>query len=175
MDIRKAINIVALKNLSESKLASVKVRDIDVDAATAHFDLPYEDQFSSKREMISGFTETKKAFQKIFKGQSIIRVYRGMTVDADWISNLNPGDELGKCWAWDAAGAERFAVGQGGIILVANIHVDDVDWDTSIVTNTIHPDEHEITLEDYADIELLEIRQNGQNTIGTRANQIFSV
>lgn len=175
MDLRQAINIVNHRNITETKLKSVKVRDIDVDAAVAHFDLPYEDQFSSKREMLSGFTETKKSFQKIFKGQSIIRVYRGMTVDSDWVSNLQPGSELGKCWAWDTSGAERFAVGKGGIILVANIHVDDVDWGTSIVANTIHPDEHEITLEDYADIELLEIRQNGQNIIGAQANQIFSV
>lgn len=174
IDIVEVCHPAAGLIMTKSRLSSVIVKNIDVGAAAEHFDLPYEDQFASKRQLNSGLLQTKRSFQHIFKGKKTIRAFRGLSVDETWMERLNPGDELGKCWAWDMEGAERFARDPGSVIIIADILADLVDWETTIAVNTFHPDERELVIDDYADIILVDILDGSASIANHLKGKIFS-
>jgi hypothetical protein len=151
------IRIVENATLTEASLASVKISDIDLQSAAEHFDLPYGDQFASKRALMSGLRETQKQFVGLFGRQSRLMIFRGMDVDPDWATKLQPGDELGVSWAWQAEGAHRFMTGSNPVLLQGEININDVNWELTIAVNTFRPDEMEIVLEPRAEITLISV------------------
>jgi hypothetical protein len=136
------------KNLES--LRSTDVRKIDLDEARRHFDLPIEEQFSSRRDLISGLAGTKSQFINLFKGSDVIEVWRGMDCDREWAENVQPGEDLGDSWSWQQSGALK---GSGlesrvssGVLIVGEVHESDVDWELSIAVGTFHEDECEIVI-----------------------------
>ena len=133
-------------------LRSTNVREIDLDEARRHFDLPIEEQFHSRRDLISGLSETKSQFIGLFKGSDVIEVWRGMDCDREWAAAVDPGDDLGDSWAWQKDGALK---GSGleqqmspGVLIVGEVHESDVDWGLTIAVGTFHEDEAEIVISD---------------------------
>ncbi len=130
-------------------LRATDVRKIDLDEARRHFDLPIEDQFYSRRDLISGLSETKSQFIGLFKGSDVIEVWRGMDCDREWAENVQPGDDIGDSWAWQKDGAIK---GSGldrmssGLLIVGEVHESDVDWGLTIAVGTFHEDECEIVI-----------------------------
>lgn len=134
------------------RLRSTNVREIDLDEARRHFDLPIEEQFHSHRDLMSGLSETKSQFIDLFKGSDAIEVWRGMDCDREWAGNVQPGDDLGDSWAWQQDGALK---GSGldrqtssGVLIVGEVHESDVDWGMTIAVGTFHEDEYEIVVSD---------------------------
>lgn len=64
-------------------LRAVDVRNIDLDEARRHFDLPVEEQFASRKDLISGLSATKAQLIALFKSSDAIEVWRGMSCDRD--------------------------------------------------------------------------------------------
>jgi hypothetical protein len=131
-------------------LRSTDVRRIDLDEARRHFDLPIEDKFHSRRDLVSGLSATKSQFIGLFKGSDVIEVWRGMDCDREWAENVQPGDDLGDSWAWQQSGALK---GSGldqsqssGLLVVGEVHESDVDWELTIAVGTFHEDECEIVI-----------------------------
>jgi hypothetical protein len=130
-------------------LRSTDVRKIDLDEARRHFDLPIEEQFQSRRDLVSGLTQTKNQFIGLFEDGDVIEVWRGMDCNRGWASGVNPGDDLGDSWAWQKDGALK---GSGldrsmsGVLVVGEVHESDVDWDLTIAVGTFHEDECEIVV-----------------------------
>jgi hypothetical protein len=131
-------------------LRSIDVRKIDLDDARRHFDLPIEEQFSSRRDLISGLAGTKSQFINLFKGSDVIEVWRGMDCDREWAENVQPGEDLGDSWSWQQSGALK---GSGldsrvssGVLVVGEVHESDVDWELTIAVGTFHEDESEIVI-----------------------------
>lgn len=134
------------------RLRSTNVREIDLDEARRHFDLPIEEQFYSRQDLISGLSETKSQFLGLFKGSDMIEIWRGMDCDREWAGNVQAGDDLGDSWAWQRDGALK---GSGldrrtpsGVLIVGEVHESDVDWVMTIAVGTFHEDEYEIVVAD---------------------------
>jgi hypothetical protein len=128
-------------NIVENALRNTDIKSIDVDDAIQHFDLPVD---MNRADMRHAFTETKKAFMAMFRGQNTVTIYRAIDVEGGW----QPANGLGASWAYDAEGGfmEKEAR-DGWIVLVGEVSVDDVDWATTIAVNTFHEDEREIVVE----------------------------
>lgn len=144
-------------------LRSVDVRKIDLDEARRHFDLPIEDQFSSRRELISGLSATKAELIALFKENDTIRVWRGMDCDREWAVNAQQGDDVGHSWAWQKDGALK---GSGldhpsasGVIVEGIVDESDIDWEMTIAVNTFHEAEYEIVISVPASVTLASITE----------------
>lgn len=139
-------------------LRAIRVKDIDLDEAQRHFDLPIEDQFSNRRDLISGLTSTRDSLIAMFKVTDTISIWRGMDCDKDWAASVEPGDDLGQSWAWQESGAIKGSGLDGyqaqGVLLFATVEEHDVDWELTIAVNTFHEDECEIVLRPDADVSL---------------------
>lgn len=142
-------------------LRATKVREIDLDEAQRHFDLPIEEQFSSRRDLISGLYQTKAQYISMFNDSDMIKVWRGMDCDRAWAEDVRQGDDLGDSWAWRQEGALK---GSGldtgrfpGVLIVGEVHESDVDWELSIAVGTFHEDECEIVISNPRAVTLLKI------------------
>lgn len=133
-------------------LRSTNVREIDLEDARRHFDLPIEEQFHSRRDLVSGLSQTKSQYLGLFKESDVIEVWRGMDCDREWAANVELGDDIGDSWAWQKDGALK---GSGldrqmspGVLIVGEVHESDVDWGLTIAVGTFHEDECEIVISD---------------------------
>lgn len=146
-------------------LKALNTSRIDIDGARHHFDLPIEDQFSSKAQLNQGLKATKEQLLDVLGDDDSITVFRGMTVEADFVGTLESGLPVGKCWAWASEGALK---GSGldrrdpggdmiGIILVAKTSPENVNWEFTVAVNTFHEDEQEIVMLEDADLSLQKV------------------
>jgi hypothetical protein len=144
-------------------LRSLRVRDIDLEEARRHFDLPIEDQFHSRRDLISGLTSTRDNLIAMFKSSDSVPIWRGMDCDKDWADSVQPGDDLGRSWAWQLDGALKGSGldrdGYTGVVLMALVDESDIDWEMTVAVNTFHEDECEIVLRDGCAAELKTITE----------------
>jgi hypothetical protein len=141
-------------------IGKINTKEIDVDHSIKHFDMPVD---LPRSQMKAAFAETKRQFVKMFKGQSKIKIYRGLIVKDDWM----PTDKLGISWAYDSEGAMKgsglksfknvanrdgkYSEGMG-VILVGEVAISDVNWLTTIAVNSFHEEEMEIVVEEGAPI-----------------------
>lgn len=155
-------------------LKALNVSKIDIEEARNHFDLPIEDQFSSKAQLNQGLKSTKDQLLHMLGQDEQVTVYRGMTVPADFVDGLEPGIPVGMCWAWDRDGALKGSgldrreapSGDVGIILVAKTDPTNINWEFTVAVNTFHEDEKEIVMVDDAHLILQKVLlvQNGRVT-----------
>jgi hypothetical protein len=150
--------------LAESSLRTIQINDIDLDAAARHFDLPIEGQVAGS--MRRALSATKAGLVRLFKGQTHIRIYRGLDVSVDELNVVN----LGIAWAWGEEGAIKGSgIGssnQTGIILTGEVAEPDVDWGSTIAVNTFHEEEQEIVLQHGVQVKILSIHNLTGHSIG---------
>jgi hypothetical protein len=144
-------------------LRSLRVRAIDLENARCHFDLPIEDQFQSRRDLVSGLASTKDHLIALFKSSDSIPIWRGMDCDKEWADAVQPGDDLGCSWAWQLDGALKGSgldrEGSTGVVLMAIVDESDIDWELTVAVNTFHEAEYEIVLRDGCSADLKTITE----------------
>lgn len=66
-----------------------------------------------------------------------LTVYRSMIVPREWLDQEHDGRNLGRCWAWseDCAIAHLGGDGDGEVRMQGLVHIDDVDWTTTVGLN----------------------------------------
>jgi len=145
--------------MSWTDLRRLNVKTIDLDEARRHFDLPVDDQFASRADLVAGLRATRDALLDLLSDSPVIPVWRGMEVDHGWVESLAPGSELGRSWAWSRDGAAK---GSGldhgapdGVMLAGAVGPSQVDWALTVAVNTFHEDECEIVLKEDAPVLLL--------------------
>jgi hypothetical protein len=146
-------------------LRALNVSKIDIEEARNHFDLPIEDQFSSKAQLNQGLKATKDQLLHMLGQDELVTVYRGMTVPSGFVDELEAGIPVGMCWAWDRDGALKgsrldrgeASDGEVGIILVATTDPENVNWEFTVAVNTFHEDEKEIVMIDDSDLILQKV------------------
>jgi hypothetical protein len=88
-----------------------------------------------------------------------INVWRSITVRPDWIQNGITDQPIGLCWshAEDAAEAHfgNFSEDHRLVVLHGMVSIEDVDWQTSVITNAQAEEEREIRLKGDAIVEVL--------------------
>lgn len=150
-------------NLCEARsLRSVKIADIDLDAAMRHHDLPDAGIVDYRAAMRA----SKAELATMFARQQTIEIYRVIVTD---LANLDL-DDLGISWAWDSDGALKGSgVGHGNqtaLLISATVDEAYVNWHYTIAMNAFDPEEQEIVLRDGAPIKLISIHQVTGYTIG---------
>lgn len=142
-------------------LRAVDVRNIDLDEARRHFDLPVEEQFASRKDLISGLSATKAQLIALFKSSDAIEVWRGMSCDGDWALAVSQGDDVGDSWAWQEEGALKGSSldqkGAVGVIVKGVVDEADIDWEMTIAVGTFHEAECEIVIADPSAVTLTAI------------------
>jgi hypothetical protein len=144
-------------------LRAIDVRKIDLDEAQRHFDLPIDEQFASRRDLISGLSATKAQLLSLFKGSDSIEVWRGMSCDRDWALTVEQGDDVGDSWAWREEGALKGSsldqAGASGVMIKGVVDESDVDWELTIAVSTFHEAEFEIVVADPSAVSLTSITE----------------
>jgi len=142
-------------------LRATKTKDIDVDDAIRHFDLPVD---MSRADMKRAFAATKQQFLDMIGSAKTLTIYRGLQVEAGW----KPRDGLGRSWAFGEYGAMK---GSGlsywkptheddlGVLMVGEVSINDIDWLTTIAVNAFHEDEMEIVVNEGAHVLVKEVKQ----------------
>lgn len=148
-------------------LRQVQVRDIDVDSALHHVDLPVADVYPNRVALVRGLSATKANLLRLFGKVQTLTVWRALEAGLDKLEL----DDLGQCWSWSSEGALH---GSGldrreraGILLRVLVSAEEVDWDTTVVANAFSPDEQEVVLQPGADVTLLEVNEVSGHRIGT--------
>jgi len=100
-----------------------------------------------------------------------IDIWRMMTVDDNWISNLHQkGKHLGIYWSWDENAAEAHW-GNGGqkrVTLKSNVREEYVNWDDTIKLNmniSLGEEEKEIRLFKNTSIKIIEILDENNHNL----------
>lgn len=131
-------------------LRAIDVRKIDLDEAQRHFDLPIDDQFASRRDLISGLSATKSQLLSLFRGNDTIEIWRGMSCDREWALTVDQGADVGDSWAWREEGALKGSsldrTGTTGVMVKGVVDESDVDWEKTISVSTFHEAEFEIVV-----------------------------
>ncbi len=142
-------------------LRAIDVRNIDLDEARRHFDLPIEEQFASRKDLISGLSATKAQLIALFKSSDAIEVWRGMSCDEDWALAVSQGDDVGDSWAWQEEGALKGSSldhkGAEGVMVKGVVDEADIDWEMTIAVGTFHEAEYEIVVADPSAVTLTTI------------------
>lgn len=161
----------ARRDVKEHALRTTKVRDIDIEAAAKHLDMPMD---LSPSQIRAALMQTKRELLALFKGQKQITVYRGLTVERGW----TPRDGLGKSWSFTEHGALK---GSGlsywrpthdddlGVVIMGEVSMNDIDWPTTIAVNTMHPDEMEIVVEDGANVLVRKVAEGSRLGVDFRS------
>lgn len=142
-------------------LRATDVRKIDLDEAQRHFDLPVDEQFASKRDLISGLSSTRAQLLALFKGSDSIEVWRGMICDREWALSVQQGDDVGDSWAWQKEGALKGSsldrTEAAGVVIQGVVDESDIDWELTIAVGTFHEAEFEIVITDPSAVTLTTI------------------
>lgn len=131
--------------LTETRsLRQVRIKDINLDDAQRHFDLPTEGQIAGS--MSRALAASKAGLLQLFKGETVITIYRGFDIPVEELDI----DHLGISWAWNPDGAIKGS-GLGtanttGILLTGIVDEAMVDWHLTIAVNAFHEDEQEVVL-----------------------------
>jgi hypothetical protein len=144
-----------------ASLRAIDVRQIDLDEAQRHFDLSVEEQFASRRDLVSGLAATKAQLITLFKASDTVEVWRGMSCDRDWALSVSQGDNVGDSWAWQEEGALKGSSldqrGATGVMVKGVVEESDIDWEMTIAVGTFHEAEYEIVVADPAAVTLTAI------------------
>lgn len=134
-----------------SPLRTLSARAIDIVAAREHFDLPVEDQFASRKDLVSALEGVRRELADLFDGMEAVPVWRGLLAQAGDLPDDMEGHDFGSCWSWSREGALKgsgLSEQSGGLLLEGAVHVDEVDWATTVAVNAFHEDEAEIVVPD---------------------------
>lgn len=144
-----------------ANLRALNIKDIDINEAKSHFDLPIEDLFQTKRDLISALSETKAQLLNLLSGDDAFPVWRGMTCDREWAVGVEQDDDVGQSWAWSVEGALKGSGlgmdGEDGVVVEGLVDQAYIDWGLTIAVNTFHPEEREIVVSDPSQVTLSRI------------------
>jgi len=97
-----------------------------------------------------GRSEVQSAYEDIMSSAEFengkMTVYRGMTVEQNWLTNLKPDENLGRYWAYERQGTFMGSWDKPNVIFTALVDPSNIDWTTTVAQWIAIGGEYEITL-----------------------------